>query len=105
VCDAKGEADRRIGEWHDGGEYGEPPNLMIQVRYPRQENQHNAEEDHVGVAGALAGDFMASLVEAPGPDDGLYADGAGDGVADGDGDFDEVGVRPCVDGTIWLGNM
>ena len=89
LCDSEGQSDRRIGEGHDCSNNGEPPNL-IEVRYLREEDLHNAEEDHVRGAGALAGIPMTVGVEAPSSPDGLHADGRRDGVANGDAD--EVGV-------------
>lgn len=60
---AEGEADRRIGEGHDGGEDGEPPNL-IKVWDLREEDLCHAEHDHVRIAGYLAGIFVSFLMKA-----------------------------------------
>jgi hypothetical protein len=87
--DAEGQPNGRIGEGHDGGDDGQPPNL-IKVRYLREEDLNSSEEDHVGVAGALAWVGVPMFVKAPRPPNRPHADARRDGVADGDAD--EVGV-------------
>jgi hypothetical protein len=67
--DAEDEADGGVGEGHDGGDDGEPPNL-VEVRYLREDDLGDAEEDHVGVAGAAARVLVALGVEAVRPLDG-----------------------------------
>jgi hypothetical protein len=79
--DAEREADGRVGEGHDGGDDGQPPNL-VKVGNLREEDLRGAEQDHVRVAGAPARIGVAVAVEAPGPPDGPHADGGGDGVPD-----------------------
>ncbi|KAB8084618.1 hypothetical protein EE612_007205, partial [Oryza sativa] len=87
--DAEAEADDGVGEGHDGGEHGEPGDL-IEVGDLREEDLGDAEDDHVGHAGDVARVAVPLPVEAVGPPDRQHADGRRDGVADGDAD--DVGV-------------
>ena len=66
--DAQAEPDGGVGEGHDGGEDGEPGDL-VEVGYLREEDLRHAEDDHVGRAGDLVGVAVALLVEAVGPPD------------------------------------
>jgi hypothetical protein len=66
--DAQAEPNGGVGEGHDGGEDGEPGDL-VEVRDLREEDLRHAEDDHVGRAGDLAGVAVSLLVEAVGPPD------------------------------------
>ncbi|BAT16235.1 Os12g0195183, partial [Oryza sativa Japonica Group] len=87
--DAEAEADAGVGEGHDGGDDGQPPDL-VEVGDLREDDLEGAEDEHVRGARDVARDVVAIGVEAARPLDGLHADGGGDGVADGGAD--EVGV-------------
>ena len=67
--DAEAEPDGGVGEGHDGGEDGEPGDL-VEVRDLREEDLGHAEDDHVGRAGDGAGVAVPLLVEAVGSPDG-----------------------------------
>ncbi|KAB8085435.1 hypothetical protein EE612_008276, partial [Oryza sativa] len=79
---AEGEADGGVGEGHDGGEDGEPPDL-VEVGDLGEEHLDDAEHDHVHVAGGVAWILLSSRVEAVGTLDRHHANGGGDGVTDG----------------------
>jgi hypothetical protein len=64
--DAQAQADGGVGERHDGGEDGEP-RYLVEVRDLREENLHDAEDDHVGRAGDVAGVPVPLHVEAVRP--------------------------------------
>jgi len=89
LCDGESDPDAGVGEGHDGGDDGQPLDLM-EAGDLREDDLGGPERDHVRHAGAPARVVVAPGVEAVGPPDGLHADGRGDGVADGDGG--EVGV-------------
>lgn len=60
---SKGEADRRVSEWHDSGHNWEPRNL-IKIWDLGENDFHRAKHDHIGIAWNLARIFPMARVEA-----------------------------------------
>jgi hypothetical protein len=65
LCDGEAESDGGVGEGHDGGDDGEPPEL-VEVGELRQQDLDAREDDHVGGVGRLAVGAVAPAVEAVG---------------------------------------
>ena len=64
--DGEAEPDGGVGEGHDGGDDGEPPEL-VEVGQLREQDLDAGEDDHVGRVGGLAVSGVTVAVEAVGP--------------------------------------
>ena len=67
-CYGEAETNGGVGEGHDGGNNGEPPDL-VEVGELREQDLDGSKYNHVGGVGCLAGRIVAIAVEAIRPSD------------------------------------
>jgi hypothetical protein len=69
LCDGEAEADGGVGERHDGGDDGQPPELVEVGELRQQDLDAGEDDDHVHRVVGLARRVVPVAVEAVGPVD------------------------------------